>query len=290
MPRPPCLNIPGATYHVCARGHLKEVIFFDDTDRYRFMRILANLTATFHVDVLTDCQMGNHFHLVATTPNGNLSEFMQQLDGQYGQYLNRRHNRIGHVFQGPFKRVLIEHDIHLLIAIGYVLMNPIVAGLVERLEDWKWSSYRATAGLAQLPSYLSIDWLDEFFPAASLQQSQQQFREFVAEGWSVEAYLNKGVIALGSNDFKAFVRSYIGEHLRSTAVPRSYRALGRPALDKLISSSMSKMDRARAIQRACVVHGYKQSEIARALALHPSSISRIICSLRNDQTHDNAVG
>jgi len=279
LARAPVLNIPGAIYHVMNRGNRKELIFLDDWDRYRFIRILTDTAAEFGVDVLADCQMGTHFHLVVLNTNGNLPEFMQQLEGQFAQYLNKRHLRVGHVFQGPFRRVLIEHDIHLLIAINYVLMNPITAGLVSRLEDWKWSSYLPTAGLAPPRAYLSTTWLDDLFPAESHQQSQERFREFMNNPQPIESYLTQGPV-FGSDSFKQVIRSYVEESLFRVYVPRSYRALSRPSLEELLPPGLSHQGRALAIQRACVVYGYRQSEIARALALHPASVSRIVCSLR----------
>src|SRR5688572_758931 len=141
MARPPRLNIPGATYHVMNRGNRKAVIFEDETDRRRFLRILVETKEEFQVDVLAGCLMDNHFHKVVLTPHGNLSEFMQQLEGRFAQYSNRRHKRVGHLFGGRFKPVIVENDIHLLTAVCYVFSNPIAAGLVRRLEEWKWSTY-----------------------------------------------------------------------------------------------------------------------------------------------------
>ena len=261
------------------RGNRKQLIFFDKWDRYRFLRILKATVKKFGVEVLADCEMGTHFHLVVLNTNGNLPEFMQELESQFAQYLNRRYGQVGHVFQRPYRRVLIEHDIHLLIAINYVLMNPVVGGLVSRLEDWKWCSYLPTAGLAPLPSYLSTSWLDELFPAESHQQSQERFREFMDNPQPIMAYLAEGPV-FGSDSFKQVIRSYVEEHLFRVHVPRSYRALSRPSLAELLPPGLSHHERALAIQRACVVYGYRQSEIARTLSLHPASVSRIVCSLR----------
>ncbi len=72
--------------------------------------------------------MVNHFHLVVVTPHGNLSEFMEQLEGRFARYSNWRHGSVGHLFQGRFRDVVIEHDIHLLIALCYVFLNPVSAG------------------------------------------------------------------------------------------------------------------------------------------------------------------
>jgi putative transposase len=280
MPRPPRLRIAGATYHVMARGNRKGSIFHDSRDRRRFTQILEEVADEFSVEVFADCQMGNHFHGVIHTPHPNVSAFMQQLDGRFGQYYNRRYGFVGHVFQTPFKCVIVDHDIHLLTEIAYVLYNPVAAGLVHRVEDWKWSSYKATVGSVPPPKYLSLQWLDVLFPAETRGESQQQFRDFIHSDRPIHSYLDQNVPAAGSERFSQAIRSFIGEKLHGAYVPRAYRALGRPSLGALFADDQSRLDRNQVIWRAHVVHGYKLSEIAVTLALHPASVSRIVCTLR----------
>jgi putative transposase len=279
MPRPPRLQIAGATYHVMNRGNRKAVIFDDDRDCRRFLRILLETREVCEVDVLAGCLMRNHFHLLVTTPHPNISEFMQRLEGRFAQYSNRRHGRVGHVFGGPFKGVIVENDIHLLTAACYVFGNPIAAGLVTHLEDWKWSTFAATAGFAARPAYLSIGWIEELFPAASLEDSQRQLRELLNEAKPVDAYLMSNEPVFGSEAFKKAIRSYIGDRLSQAAMPRAYRALCRPTLEEIFRSP-TRDDRAILMQRAHVVYGYRLAEIARSLALHPGTVSKIVCSLR----------
>lgn len=124
MGRDPRVLIRGATYHVMNRGNRKERIFEDDRDRRRFLRIFVAEKERYGVDFLGGCPIGNHFHAIVTTPHGNLSDFMEQLDGQFAKYSNWRYGRVGHLFQGRFRGVLIEHDIQLLTALCYVFFNP----------------------------------------------------------------------------------------------------------------------------------------------------------------------
>jgi putative transposase len=280
MPRPPRLNIAGATYHVMNRGNRKACIFEDDRDCKRFLRILIEVSVEFTVDVLAGCLMINHFHLLVSTPSGNLSDFMQQLEGRFGQYSNWRHGRVGHVFGGRFRSPIIESDLHLLTAAGYIFRNPVVAGLVPRMEDWKWSTYAATAGLAPVPSYLSLKWLDALCPSATRRESQRKFREIMASEKPVDSYLQSATPALGSEPFRRAVRSYIGETLYQSAVPRAYKGVFRPPLGELIPRDLCREERALAIQRAHVVYGYRLAEIARSLAIHPSTAGRMMRDFR----------
>ncbi len=91
--------------------------------------------------------MSNHYHLVIETPEGNLSRGMRQLNGVYTQRYNRRHERVGHLFQGRYKAIVIDKESHLLEVCRYVVLNPVRAGMVKRPEQWRWSSFRATAGI-----------------------------------------------------------------------------------------------------------------------------------------------
>ena len=114
------------------RGNRKAIIFEDNHDRKRFDRILVNALKDLGVELLCATEMTTHFHLGVQTPHGNISDFMQQLDGEFAQYSNRRHKRVGHVFQGRFKAVVIEDDIQLFTAIWYILANPCEGRLVSR--------------------------------------------------------------------------------------------------------------------------------------------------------------
>ena len=275
MGRRPRSNICGGTYHVMNRGNRKAPIFEDDRDRRRFLRILTEEKETNGVDVLAGCQMGNHFHLLVLTPHGNLSEFMRQLEGRFARYSNWRHDRVGHVFQSRFRDVWIEHDVHLLIALCYIFFNPVSAGLVARLEDYKWSSYAATVGCAPLPTYLSIDWLETLFPSETLQQSQVRFRDLMTEAKPVVTYLQQNEDDVDPDSLRRAIRSYVGRQLHIGTLPRTYRSVLRSGLTELFRDGMTRPMRSSAVYEAHVVHGYTLAEIARHLRIDPSSVSKI---------------
>ena len=102
--------------------------------------------------------MGNHYHLVIETPDGNLAQGMRQLNGVYTQGFNRAHQHVGHVFQGRYKAILVERDAYLLKLSRYVVLNPVRARMVRTADEWPWSNYRATAGLSPAPNCLNVTW------------------------------------------------------------------------------------------------------------------------------------
>src|SRR6266567_4595728 len=110
MGRPLRIEFPGAVYHLTSRGNARADIFEDDTDREMFLNILGQVVMRFNWLCHAYCLMGNHYHLLIETPEGNLSQGMRQLNGIYTQSFNRRHKRVGHLFQGRFKAIVIEKE------------------------------------------------------------------------------------------------------------------------------------------------------------------------------------
>ena len=250
----------------------------DPRDRRRFLRIWRDQQEVFGVRTFGGCLMSNHFHDIVNTPHGNLSEFMQQVEGQFARWSNWRHGRVGHLFQGRFRDVLIEHDVHLLTALCYVFMNPLAAQLCTGLDEYQWSTYAATVGLASVPSYLTIDWLTTLFPAESLEESQQKLIRLMGEPLPIAAYLQDGELNVDPDTVRKVIRSYTGQQIQYASLPRLYRTALRPALAELLNASPTP--REQLIYDARVVYGYTNVEIAKELHVHPATISRIFCDRR----------
>ena len=115
--------------------------------------------------------MANHYHLLVETPKANLSVGMRQLNGIYTQSFNRRHKSVGHLFQGRFKAILVERESHLLELCRYIVLNPARVKGEAKASTWRWSSYRATAGLAPVAEFLRTDWILEQFGKSRYERS-----------------------------------------------------------------------------------------------------------------------
>jgi REP element-mobilizing transposase RayT len=263
-----------------SRGNRRQVIFEDARDRRRFDRILAEAAEEYGVEVFVECKMGTHYHLVVRTPRANISEFMGFLNGEYAKYSNRRHQRIGHLFGERFKPILVDTGMYLRIVVSYVLNNPVVAGYVKSAGDWKWNSYRATAGTEPPPPYLRLDWLETTFPGSSLAESREIFERYVNSPSVEDAEMWLERVVIGDDPCNDRVRRYVAAKLYTVAVPKAYRALHRPPLNEVIPRRAPRAERNTAILRAHVVHAYSMSEIGRYLGMHPNSVSRVVCSLR----------
>ena len=279
MARPLRIEYPGACYHITSRGNARQAIFRDDVDRDILLHVLGAAVKRFAWELHAYCLMGNHYHLLLQTPVPNLSRGMKQVNGVYTQRFNRRHERVGHLFQGRFGAILVEREAYLLELVRYVALNPVRAGMVSAPEQWRWSSHRAHAALATAPEWLRIEPTLERF-AADPREAPLRYRRFVADGIGLESPWSqlRGQVLLGTDLFAERFRTLLAQRAVSTEVPRADRLVARPSLDTLLprAGAIRKAERNAAIAQACLTHRYTLAEVARHTGLHYSSVSRVL--------------
>jgi|GraSoiStandDraft_16_1057320.scaffolds.fasta_scaffold650278_2 putative transposase len=285
MARPLRIEYDGALYHVTSRGNDRKAIFKDDRDRELFLNTLAQVTERFHWICHAYCLMNNHYHLVIETPDGNLSKGMRQLNGVYTQAFNKRHSRVGHVFRGRFKAILVQKDSHFLEVCRYVVLNPVRAKTISHPRQWKWSSYRATAGMVQAHGCLTVDEILSHFGQRKA-ITHEKYCEFVQAGIdspSIWADLEAQSL-LGVEGFAEGLRHLVTEKQQLREIPKGQRFVGRPTLEKLFSRRrLGKASRDQLIAEAATHYGYSQMELASFLDLHYSTISRILAATNKQQ-------
>lgn len=279
MARPLRIEFPGAVYHITSRGNARQAIFTDDEDRGGFLDVLSMVVERFKWLCHAYCLMENHYHLLIETPNANLSKGMRELNGVYTQGFNQRYRRVGHLFQGRYKAIIVEKDHHLLSLCRYVVLNPVRVGLIRKPEQWRWSNYKATIGLAKRPSFLTIDWVLSQFGGRK-RMAMEKYRRFVMEGIDKESPWEtlKGQIFWGTDEFIKQLSSLLDEKESIKEVPKVQRYAARPPLGELFKGKKGKerTDEDRAIYDAYVRHGYTMKEIADHLHFHYATISRAI--------------
>ncbi len=277
MARPLRIEFPGAIYHVTSRGNARRKIFLNDEDRNAYLSTLAWVVERFGWLCHAYCLMDNHLHLLIETPDANLSRGMRQLNGVYTQGFNRRHRKVGHLFQGRFKAILVERDSYLLELARYVVLNPVRAKMVKTPEPYAWSSYRPTLGIDPIPAGLNIAWLLDQF-AKTKPVARKRYSAFVRAGIGEQFPWQelKGQVLLGSD---AFVEKMIPQLKASeamTEIPKRQRRVHRPALTKLLAKTDSRQARNRALVSAYLEHGYTLAQIGRTAGLHYATVSRIV--------------
>jgi putative transposase len=143
-------------HHVTGRGVVRRTVFHDDADYTRFLKYLATAIERFEWQLHSYCLIPNHYHLLVETKVGMLARGMLVVAGSYARYFNHRYKTDGHVFQGPYHAERLLTEAHHLETHRYIAQNPVRARLVESPEDWRWSSYRATAGIDRYPPWLRV--------------------------------------------------------------------------------------------------------------------------------------
>lgn len=197
MARPLRLEFPGALYHVTSRGNARQKIYLDDEDRHLYLDLLGKEVTQQGWRCYAYCLMDNHYHLLIETPEPTLVSGMRRLNGVYTQAFNRRHRRVGHLFQGRYKAIVVDKDAYLLELCRYIVLNPVRAKAVRTPERWQWSSYHATVGQSAAPSWLAVEEVRALFP------SRGAYQRFVEEGIGQDSPWAglRGQIYLGREDF-----------------------------------------------------------------------------------------
>jgi hypothetical protein len=198
---------------------------------------------------------------------------MRQLNGIYTQWFNRTHHRVGHLFQGRYKAIVVDKESHLLELCRYVVLNPVRAKMTKQAGQWPWSSYGATAGKGETPDCLTVDWVLGQF-SEKKREAQERYQVFVAEGMASESPWNalKGQILLGPEAFVERHRRRLKETAKVKEIPRRQRYAARSRLEEIIKGS----SRERSMYRAHVEYGYTLREISDQLDLHYTTVSKII--------------
>ena len=275
MSRPIRLEFPDALYHVTARGDRREDIYEDDEDRRAFLQTLESVVSQFNWLCYAYCLMDNHYHLLIQTPDGNLSKGMRQLNGVYTQTSNRRHKRVGHLFQGRFKAILVDSDSYLLELARYIVLNPVRARMVPRAQAWPWSSYHQSLGLADTEPWLAVDGLLAQF-AQERSTAQTRYAQFVAEGVNAPSPWRSltGQVFLGDEAFVERVQKNGAKpQLSDVQIPIAHRRAPAKPLSEIEKNASSRND---AIKAAHATGAYSYQQIAEHFGIHFTTVGRVV--------------
>jgi len=218
------------------------------------------------------CQMTNHFHLLIETKEANLHRFMQTLNARYSQAHNRRHESVGHLFQGRYKAILVQRDPYLLELARYIVLNPVRACMVEGPGDWTWSSYHWMFRTSGHPPWLAINMVLEMFGGTG-QQACERYATFVAAGIGRDSPLKetRHRVILGDPAF-------VAEHCTGL-IPSSrdiVRTQRRHCLPTLAEFGQDFAWPVEAMARAYWTTAYTMREISQHFGVSEKTVSRAI--------------
>ena len=178
MARPLRIIFPGAFYHITSRGNEQRVIFKSQRDRKKFFSYLESATQRYDALIHAYCLMDNHYHLLLETPSGNLPQIMQHINGAYTTYFNVKRKRSGHLLHGRYKAILVDMDIYAKELSRYIHLNPVRAKMVDKPEQYQWSSYLDYIGREHRAPWLASDFILSYY-GQKTSVAQQNYRKFV---------------------------------------------------------------------------------------------------------------
>ena len=293
MARPLRIEFPGAVYHVTSRGDRRESIFEDDQDRLIFLGIVAQALSRFDGQMLAYCLMGNHYHFVLHTRKANLSSLMRHINGVYTQAFNRRHDKVGHLFQGRFKAILVDRDAYLLEVCRYVELNPVRAGTTRKPHTWPWSSYRAHVGLEPAPEWLDVDGLHGYVlgrpvrSAPERHRAGQTYARLVASAGNLRLWDDalRQQVYLGGDNFVERMQALADPH---NSTERDIPRIQHSKVRTLKHGMSACPTREEAFYRAHTESGICVTQIANDIGLSISRVSRLTKQAENEQAKGKA--
>jgi len=309
MGRPLRIEYPGALYHITSRGNERKKIFLDDVDKNSFLEILKDYHDRYRILIHSYVMMNNHYHLILETPRANLLKVMHGINGRYTGYFNRRYKRIGHLFQGRYKGILVEKDAYLLALSRYVHLNPVRAKVVEKPEQYKWSSYPGYIGREKGYGWVEYSWVLSQF-SNEIHVAQKEYRNYIEEALKekIKTPLKDlhGQVILGGEKFIQKVKGmFKGKPLSHEIVERK-RLTDTPHPDEMIKI----VARACKVKEATIKDTGNRNNVARKIAIylvqrytglsnneigtlfggiHYSAASKACARLRQEMTHNKGL-
>ncbi|OGL47679.1 MAG: hypothetical protein A2161_19810 [Candidatus Schekmanbacteria bacterium RBG_13_48_7] len=175
------IEIPDGIYHVTSRGLERREIYYDDHDRSYWLSLFGSVAQRHEWRILSWVLMDNHYHIFLRTPHADLSVGMHELNAGYVTTFNKRHKRVGPLFQGRYKGILVERGYHYWELSRYIHLNPVRVDMVKDPEAYKWSSCRHFFRYRGRPDWLA--WEEVLIEhGKTIQVAQRAYRQFLREG------------------------------------------------------------------------------------------------------------
>lgn len=311
MARPLRIQFPGALYHLTNRGNDRKTIFQDDDDRREFLRILAQSVETYSISLHGFVLMKNHWHLLAQTSLGNLSDFMRHFNITYTSYYNRRHNLTGHLYQGRYKSFLVDKDNYLTIVSRYIHLNPIRTAGFAKMKVEEKLNYLFTYPWSSLPGYLDqlkrLDFVDVSFVLAEYggdtPNGKLRYRQQIAEDLKASPEIKNQIIGqsiLGNDEFVSKIQEkYVVAHKdrERPGVAKVHRYLSQDAVLTIVKqqTGMQQVLNATGTNRQIIMTmlykfaGMNNREIGELLGVDYSTVSQGRSRLRKKIAENQGI-
>ncbi|MBI3097151.1 MAG: transposase, partial [Planctomycetes bacterium] len=297
MGRATRVEFAGAFYHVMSRGVARMATFLDDDDRRHFLDILGRLVESDSLEVHAFCLMPNHYHLLLRTPRGGLARWMRHVNGDYVRWFNHRYRRVGHLWQGRYKAILVEEERYLKECSRYIHLNPNRARMTRPAERYGWSSYRNYVGGPR-----AVRWVETRSVLGEFGGDRGKYRAYVEAGKGERPVspFERAVagLALGGEAFVRRVRALLKGRVDPGHEPSlaQIRRLGRASPEKVeaavnrIFAEVGSRRRKRLCLYALRLHSpLRPSEIARRHGRTPAAVSLAVRDLEAEARENRSL-
>lgn len=301
------IEFEGAFYHVTSRGNLKEKVFFEDKDREKFLEILRRTKERYGYLLHAYVLMDNHYHLLIETLKVNISQIMQNINTSYTVYINKKYKRSGHLLQGRFKGIIVDKDEYLMGLSRYIHLNPIRAAMVQKPEDYQWTSYRAYRNNSARNSLVdTADTLSYF--SNNKEKACKAYQVFMEDGIEGKENPLKEVEAgnfLGGKGFKEKIMRLLDKRESDEEILQVKRLRGEVQIDKVIKACSSfygkrqdellkrgkgKPERQIGIYLSKVLSGKKNVEVGKFFGIKGPAISGIVRTIEGKLENEKKLG
>jgi putative transposase len=291
------INYPGAFYHVTSRGNEQKRIFKSKRDRDKFLEYLGSATKRYDAVIHVFCLMENHYHLLLETPSGNLPQIMRHINGAYTTYFNVKHGRSGHLFQGRYKAILVDIDEYAKVLSRYIHLNPVRAKMVDKPEEYEWSSYQCYIGKKKSPQWLCKEFILGYF-GNNVKLAQKKYHSFICAlvNQNYESPLNEVLSStlLGSPGFISFVtNNFLSDKKTDKNLPSLKELRKKPNMQEIIEVVDSVFKEESRLCRSVKLYlcqqytGLKLTDIGKQFGIGESGVSqanrRVTAKIESDK-------
>ena len=255
MARPWRIQYEGAIYHIMSRGVGGGKIFLTNEDYSKFLEYVEKAREKFGLDIFAFVLMSNHYHMLIRTNEPNLSRTMQWIQTAYSIYYNREHKRSGHLFQGRYKSIVVGDESYWNVLSFYIHLNPLRAGIIEKLSKYKWSSYRDYVSAMKVHKWVNSEAVLDGF-GKNILNARKEYRKLIREvSGKEEDFLDdvKYGMILGGDKFVGWVqKKFIDRNeKKDVELPQKKRISDDGVIDVVIEEVVCnyKIEKSRLLQR-----------------------------------------
>ncbi|MEN8262151.1 MAG: transposase [Nitrospirota bacterium] len=286
------IEYEGAFYHITSRGNQKGKVFWDKKDKKQFIDILKRTKDRYGYLLHAYVFMDNHYHLLIETPHANIKQIMQNINTSYTVYVNIRHKRRGHLFQGRYKSFIVDKESYLLELGRYIHLNPVRAGIVQKADDYRWSSYKEYINGKRKNRITNTD--DTLYLFSEIRsEAINRYREFVFAGIKEESPLSEASgSVLGNESFTEKALKYLKGYHDKKEIPDIKRIESKYQIDDVVrivaeyygvkEEDLFTRKRATAKQRKMAIYlckilsARKNGDIGRAFGIGIQAVTNVM--------------